>query len=137
MLTLEEKQQYLKYSGIVLIALIILIVVAYFSGIKPSDTLKAANPLTIPGKIIDTGSMRPTLYQDSELEQEVYAGNDLLCGHLYVFKNNLSMTGSAVHRLVYETRDGLLYFKGDNNADFDAPVTKEHILYEVVGVNYK
>lgn len=83
--------------------------------------------------VVGSGSMLPLMYPDVELKTVDYDQSlPLKCGHIYIYKNNESER--IVHRFIYETKEGKIIFKGDNNQYNDQPVNRSQIIYEIVGV---
>lgn len=92
--------------------------------------------ITIQGSTIagfEGNSMLPLLIPEKNLIITEFDNlSHLKCGHIYIYEVNVSKT--VVHRFVYETDDGKLVFKGDNNDFFDNVIDIEDIRSEVVGL---
>jgi len=84
-------------------------------------------------------SMYPGLMPGDELENRVFEGDRLLCGHVYLYRGRDFDNSSVLvaHRFIYEGDGGELFFKGDNNFYPDDPIGLDDVVYEVVGVTYK
>lgn len=92
-------------------------------------------PNAITTKTKGSNSMLPVIYPDTELMlREVNVSERLICGHIYIYRKPENYT--VVHRFIYEAFNGSIYFKGDNNNVFDAPINRSQIEYEVIGINY-
>lgn len=83
-----------------------------------------------------SGSMYPGIMPDEELSiKYINDSETLYCGHSYIFNNSYNQ--SIVHRFVYQSKNGSIYFKGDNNLYMDEPVLRNNIYAEVIGVIYE
>ena len=85
-------------------------------------------------EVTSSSSMLPGIYPEGEAILEDFDGT-LLCGQIYVYLGDDGQ--NVAHRFVYETKDGSLYFKGDNNLYFDAPIIEDRILHKVKGYRYE
>jgi len=114
---------------------ITMVIIAFYGGVLSSNgNGKVAMPSESTASVGFTGSMYPFLEGGNTLEEiSVDEKDELLCGNVYVYQNGEQRT---VHRFVYESGDGKLIFKGDNNQYPDKPVNRSNIISRVVGVRF-
>ena len=85
-----------------------------------------------------SGSMTPLLYPDTITKnKKVVNGGPILCGHIYIYnKTGENKTNYVIHRFVYESNNGSVYMKGDNNQYMDEPISRNQIIEELISIDY-
>ena len=135
---MSKKEAVSFFVGFFVCLFIVLILNFSFFNLYREENIPL-NELVSP--VRGTGSMLPAVSPDTLIDSINFNGRNfngrLKCGHAYIFeKEKENITHRAIHRFVYESNNGSIYFKGDNNQYWDDPVTLNQVIEEVVGYRW-